>query len=136
MAGNTDTSSVQSEVGPEKTYFDALARGVWQIQSCQQCGRAVFYPRNVCPYCGGDRLDWFTPSGKGTVYSASTIYRAPEAGGDYNVSLIDLDEGVRLMGGVEGCPPADVKIGMRVNARIGRPEQPARLVFELAGDRA
>ena len=44
--------------------------------------------------------------------------RKPEAGGDYDVSLVDLDEGVRMMSRVEGVPPAEVKIGMRVRAKI------------------
>jgi len=52
------------------------------------------------------------------VYSTTTVRRKPEAGGNYNVALIDLDEGVRMMSRVEGLPPTDVKIGMRVRAEI------------------
>ena len=52
------------------------------------------------------------------VYSTTTVRRKPEAGGDYDVSLIDLDEGVRMMSRVEGVPPAEVKIGMRVRAKV------------------
>ncbi len=44
--------------------------------------------------------------------------RKPEAGGDYNVSLIELDEGVRMMSRVDGTPPAEVRIGMRVRAKV------------------
>ena len=36
--------------------------------------------------------------------------RKPEAGGDYDVSLIELDEGVRMLSRVEGVPPTEVKI--------------------------
>lgn len=117
-------------MGPERIYLDSLEKGVWQIQSCRSCMRAVFYPRNVCPHCGGDDLAWFEPSGKGTVYSSSTIYRSAQSGGDYNVSLIDLDEGVRLMSTVLGCPPGQVEIGMPVEARVDRAGTSARLVFE------
>ncbi len=52
------------------------------------------------------------------MYSTTTVRRKPEAGGDYDVSLIDLAEGVRMMSRVEGVPPAEVKIGMRVRAKI------------------
>ena len=40
------------------------------------------------------------------------------SGGDYDVSLIDLQEGVRLMSRVEEIDPAAVRIGMDVKARI------------------
>jgi uncharacterized OB-fold protein len=123
-------------IGPEKTYLDALEAGVWKIQSCAECKQSVFYPRNVCPHCGCDELSWIKPSGNGTIYSSSTIYRSPELGGNYNVSLIDLEEGVRLMSTVQGCPPADVSIGMPVTARVDRSGSAARLVFDLAEVRA
>lgn len=56
--------------------------------------------------------------GTGTVYSTSTIRRKPEDGGDYDVSLIDLDEGVRMMSRVGGVNPDEVRIGMRVRACV------------------
>lgn len=131
-----NVSSPHKEVGPERAYQNALENGEWQIQSCEDCQRAIFYPRNVCPHCGGDGLKWFTPSGRGTVYSKSIIYRAAESGGDYLVSLIDLDEGVRLMSSVVGCDVADVKIGMVVRASVDRSGAAARLVFHPAEERA
>ena len=69
-------------------------------------------------------------------YSKSIIYRAAESGGDYLVSLIDLDEGVRLMSSVVGCDVADVKIGMVVRASVDRSGAAARLVFHPAEERA
>jgi uncharacterized OB-fold protein len=72
----------------------------------------------VCPHCGGASLAWVEPKGTGTVYSTTTVRRKLEAGGDYDVSLVDLDEGVRMMSRVEGVPPTEVKIGMRVRAKI------------------
>ena len=116
--------------GPERLYFQFLENGEWKIQFCTHCRRAVFYPRVACPHCGEDALEWLAPQGAGTVYSSSTIYRSPEQGGSYNVSLIDIDEGVRLMGCVQGCLPSEVKIGQRVRARIEKREGGARLVFD------
>lgn len=104
--------------GPDRQYADALAAGQFRIQHCGDCSRHVFFPRNICPHCGGDALAWVTPKGTGTVYSASVVRRKPDAGGDYNVVLVDLDEGVRMMSRVEGVAPADVRIGMRVKARV------------------
>ena len=47
----------------------------------------------------------------------------------YNVALIDLAEGVRLMSRVEGVAPEDVRIGMPVQAKIVRDNERPLLVF-------
>ncbi len=104
--------------GAEARYQTQLNEGRFLIQRCDGCTRHVFYPRVVCPHCGGSSLAWVDPKGTGAVYSTTTVRRKPEAGGDYDVSLIDLDEGVRMMSRVEGVPPAEVKIGMRVRAKV------------------
>jgi uncharacterized OB-fold protein len=104
--------------GAEARYQAQLNEGRFLIQRCNGCSRHVFYPRVVCPHCGGASLAWVEPKGTGVIYSTTTVRRKPEAGGDYDVSLIDLDEGVRMMSRVEGVPPAEVKIGMRVRAKV------------------
>jgi uncharacterized OB-fold protein len=105
--------------GPEKRYLDALAAGRFEIQQCAACAKHVFYPRVVCPHCGAGELAWVAPSGRGTVYSTTVVRRKPADGGDYNVCLVDLAEGVRMMSRVVTVPPETVKIGMAVKARIG-----------------
>jgi uncharacterized protein len=104
--------------GAEARYQAALNEGRFIIQHCNDCGKHVFYPRMVCPHCGGASLAWVEPKGTGVVYSTTTVRRKPEVGGDYDVSLIDLDEGVRMMSRVEGIAPTEVKIGMRVRAKV------------------
>jgi uncharacterized OB-fold protein len=104
--------------GAEARYQAQLNEGRFVIQRCNDCSKHVFYPRVVCPHCGGASLAWVEPEGTGTVYSTTTVRRKPDAGGDYDVSLIDLDEGVRMMSRVEGVPPDGVRIGMRVRAKV------------------
>ena len=72
----------------------------------------MFFPRVRCPYSGQDCLEWRLSAGTGTVYSTSVVY--PRKGEPYNVALIDLDEGFRMMSRVEGADPAQVAIGQRV----------------------
>jgi uncharacterized OB-fold protein len=96
----------------------ALRQGRFLIQRCGDCSQHVYYPRELCPHCGSGALELVAPAGTGTVYSVTTVRRKPEAGGDLNVALIDLDEGVRLMSRVEGLPASDVRIGQRVKARV------------------
>ena len=112
-------------VGPEQTYFAALAEGTWRVQRCNACARSVFYPRLLCPNCGEQDLGWFTPSGRGTVHATTVMRRPAQAGGDLHLCLVDLDDGFRMMSRVEGVPPHAVRIGLRVQAAVAREgEQP------------
>ncbi|HEX7750130.1 MAG TPA: Zn-ribbon domain-containing OB-fold protein [Bordetella sp.] len=122
--------------GAELHYRQALAQGRFLIQRCNACARAVFYPRMICPHCGGDVLVWEEPSGRGTVYSTTVVRRKADAGGDYNVALIDLEEGVRMMSRVDGLAPEAVHIGMAVQARVQSSESGNLVVFVPAGGQA
>ncbi len=116
--------------GPDALFAQGLAQGRFQIQRCNACGQHVFYPRALCTHCGSAQLDWIEPSGVGCVYSSTTVRRKPQAGGDYNVALVDLAEGPRLMSRIDGIAPDQVRIGMRVQARvIDDPAKGKLLVF-------
>jgi len=104
--------------GPDIVYQDLLAQGKFNIQKCKDCGKTQFYPRVLCTHCGSTNLDWLAASGKGEVYARSVISRKPEAGGPYNVVIVTLAEGPRLMSRVDGVPNEQVKIGMKVKAKI------------------
>lgn len=127
MTAPDQTDSVSQ--GVEAQYRQALDDGRFLIQRCAGCDRAVFYPRMVCPHCGADKLAWATPDGRGTVYSTTVVRRKPEAGGDYNVALIDLHEGVRLMSRVDGVAPDAVRIGMAVRAQVVQQDGRGLVVF-------
>jgi uncharacterized protein len=108
------------EPSPLSTYLAHLERGQLAYQFSPQAGRAVFYPRLICPFTGSDRLEWRGSKGLGTVYSTTVVH--PPEGAPYNVALIDCDEGFRLMSRVEGVAPEQVRIGMRVQFRTHRPD--------------
>ena len=105
-------------------------RGEFCIQRCSACSQHIYFPREICPHCGANSLDWVVPTGHGTVYAATTVRRKSDAGGDYNVSLIDLDEGVRLMSRVNFLAPAAVQIGLRVTARVQVTDGAGLIVFD------
>lgn len=111
-------SKLPADAGPEQVYLEALTRGQFQIQHCADCRKYVFYPRVLCPHCGGTALSWARPSGLGTVYSVSIVRKKPADGGDYNVVLVDLAEGVRMLSRVEDVANEAVFIGMRVQAEV------------------
>lgn len=114
---------------PLAVYQQHLDKGELAYQWSAEASRAVFYPRVICPFTGSDRLEWRTSTGLGTVYATTVTH--PREGAPYNVALIDLDEGFRLMSRVEDVAPEDVRIGMRVKFRVHRPAggEPAYPVF-------
>ena len=120
---------------PLAIYQSHLDKGELAYQWSPTAGRAVFYPRVLCPFTGSDRLEWRVSAGLGTVYATTVTH--PRDGAPYNVALIDCDEGFRLMSRVEGVAAEAVGIGMRVRCRIHRPEggEPAYPVFEPAENR-
>lgn len=111
-------------------YQAMLNRGEFRIQRCTACVKHIYFPREICPHCGADSPDWVEPSGLGTVYAVTTVRRKADAGGDYNISLIDLDEGVRLMSRVT-CAAHDVRIGQRVQVRVQATDGVGLVVFDL-----
>jgi uncharacterized OB-fold protein len=120
--------------GVQARHQAALNEGRFLIQRCRGCERNVYFPRALCPHCGHGELAWEEPAGTGTVYSVTTVRRKPDAGGDFNVSLVDLDEGVRLMSRVEGVPCGEVRIGQRVKARVVQHGGQGLVVFDLLTD--
>lgn len=123
--------------GVQAHHQSELDQGHFLIQHCPGCQMHVYFPRELCPHCGAAPLNWVAPSGHGTVYAVTTVRRKAEAGGDYNVSLIDLDEGVRLMSRVGDLPLNEVHIGQRVKARVQLSDGRGLVVFDAApGDAA
>jgi uncharacterized OB-fold protein len=86
---------------PAEVFADHCARGELAYQVDAE-GRPVFYPRL------GEGLEWRVSAGVGTVYATTTVRRRGEE--PYDVSLIDLDEGFRMMSTVRGGG----EIGQRV----------------------
>ena len=112
-----------------------LNQGKFFIQACHHCNASIYFPREICPHCSSTDLGWIEPTGLGTIYALTTVRRKVEAGGDFNVSIIELDEKVRLMSRVETQhSQTNLKIGDRVKARVQVKEGQGLVVFDLAAE--
>jgi uncharacterized OB-fold protein len=104
---------------PLAAYIAHLKRGELGYQYSPSAGRAVFFPRVIAPGTGAADLEWRKSSGLGTVHATTVVH--PQQGETYNVCLVDVDEGFRMMSRVEDIDPIRVKIGMRVKFRVHTP---------------
>jgi uncharacterized protein len=108
-------------------FWEGLRSGRLLAAHCAGCDRWSFYPRAVCPHCGALHPALEPLRGEGEVYSVTTVRRPLfEDWGDepYDVALVDMVEGVRVMG--------------RVVARAGTVSigDPVRVTFvEIEGER-
>lgn len=84
---------------------------------CPHCESKIFPPRDVCPDCGEEARDTFKFSGRGKVYSHTTVYHAPSdhaQDAPYPVAIVELDEGPRLTAQLTDLGDRQVEIGMPV----------------------
>lgn len=109
MSDDVPTIPVPEPSAVSAPYWEATRDRKLAIQRCWDCRRLVWYPRAVCPHCGGNELIWEPVSGRGVVYAVSVHHRpALPALADrvpYSVVLVDLEEGARIMSNVFGVPP-------------------------------
>jgi uncharacterized protein len=106
-------------------YLEGLQAGELRLQRCDDCGQYRFPPSRYCPADLSPRWTWTPVSGRGTLWSWIRMHKRYIPGWEppYDVALVVLDEGPRMIAGV----PEDA---------VGRLacDQPVRAYFEKDGD--
>jgi uncharacterized OB-fold protein len=96
--------------GPDNEAFIAAAKeGRFMLRHCDDCGKTHWYPRAVCPHCLSSNTQWKPASGRGTVYSWSTMQRVDPP---YTLAYVTLAEGPTMLTNLVGDGP--YRIGMPV----------------------
>jgi uncharacterized protein len=115
MAGSlhTDDITIGVSASPHRAFMEGLVQGEIRLQRCCSCRKMIYHPRLVCPHCHSTDLEWRVVSGKGEIYSYTEVAQKEEP---YNIVLVDLIEGVRLMSTYLGDPQT-LRIGLKVRAR-------------------
>jgi hypothetical protein len=84
---------------------------------CDHCDTKLFPPRDICPGCGEEAKTLYAFSGKGEVYSHTTVYEAPagfEESAPYTVAMVKLEEGPLVTAQLTDLEDKQVEIGMPV----------------------
>tara|TARA_X000001036_G_scaffold423460_1_gene447410 strand:- start:227 stop:616 length:390 start_codon:yes stop_codon:yes gene_type:complete len=123
--------NLKGSVGPEQQFKNYLSQGKFMIQRSKSLNQFFFHPRVAFPGTGERDLEWVEASGNGIVHSTTCNRRLPEKGGDFNLSLITLEEGPRMMARVEGVEPDKLDIGQKVKARISDLNGEPAIIFDV-----
>ena len=84
---------------------------------CPHCDAKLFPPRDVCPECGQEAKTLYNFSGRGKVYSFTTVYEPPagyEENAPYTVALVKLEEGPLITAQLTDLEGRKVEIGTPV----------------------
>ncbi len=106
-------------------FWDGARKGKLMLQYDPATRRHQFWPRANSVRTGKRNLRWKQASGRGTLHSY-TVTHVPTAGFEdrtpYLVGLVELEEGVRIISGLDGIAEDDVRIGMPVRVAWERLE--------------
>ena len=114
---------IRPMIGQDSQFFwDGTATGELRVQQCNACGVLRFPPGPACPDCGALDRGHVVAAGTGTVFSY-VVHRHPPVPGKelpIVIALIDVDEGVRMVGEVVDVPDDEIEIGMPLRVDYNR----------------
>jgi uncharacterized OB-fold protein len=117
-----------SDATGDSRFWAAAEVSRLEFQVCQQCGYIRWPAAGVCPECLSREAVWQTTGNEGTVWSFVVYHHAYgpalKSQVPYNVALVELDNGVKLITRIVGVSDSEIRVGMRVRAG-----------FEPIGDR-
>jgi uncharacterized OB-fold protein len=132
-ASTISTTSTEEHSGPMRPlitpdtafFWAGTAVGELRIQRCESCGTLRHPPGPCCPACGAMNRGYVVAAGTGEVYSYVVHHHPPVPGKRLPVvvALVELPEGVRMVGEMPGVRPDQVRIGLPVQATFVRVDE-------------
>ena len=93
-------------------FWEAAKAGKFMIKRCTACKEPHYFPRSICPFCASSDTEWKEASGKGEIYTHSTMRRVPEP---YTLAYVTLAEGPKMLTNIVDCDVDKLKIGQKVH---------------------
>ena len=103
-------------------FYAWCRQGELRFQRCTDCGTFRHVPRELCAQCNSFAWEWARSSGRGTVYTWTVVQRAlhPALANDTPLApvVVEMEEGVRLLGNMVDCAPQELVIGLPVEVEF------------------
>jgi len=126
------------EITPlNEPYWQGLARGELRFQRCHHCGHAWLPAREECPQCLRADWAWQAASGRAKLVSWVKFHiayhpafkdRVP-----YNVAVVELEEGPRLVSNLVGGGEPAIERALRLVIEKEGEVSVARFAFAEMG---
>ncbi|MGN7778280.1 bifunctional MaoC family dehydratase N-terminal/OB-fold nucleic acid binding domain-containing protein [Mycolicibacterium sp. 22603] len=127
-AAKTETAEIPEDLDPDKLMRPSSSRDTkffWdgvnahELRIQRRPDGTLQHPPVPAMWADKDApADYVVSSGRGTVFSY-VVHHAPKVPGrtlPFVIALVELEEGVRMLGELRGVDPEQVKIGMPVTA--------------------
>ena len=99
-------------------WWEHAAKHQLVVQRCTDCGETRLPPSPVCAKCRSENAEWQEVSGRGEVYTYTTVHRpiAPDQPLPTLIAVIALEGsgGKRILSNLVEVDPEKVEIGMPV----------------------
>ena len=106
-----------------RAFWEGCRQGELRVQKCSHCSH-IRHLSPACPQCLKAEHEWVAANGRGTVYSWIVVHqrynRAFEEDLPYNVTIVELDEGPRMVTSLVDVENQDIKAGTPVEVVFDR----------------
>jgi uncharacterized OB-fold protein len=103
-------------------FYKYLTQGKLMAGKCTKCGKIHLPPRPLCDNCYSQQFEWLEISGQGKLLTYSVIHIAPQqfqALAPYAVGIVELENGLKIPGMIQGATEEQLKIGMELAIDFG-----------------
>lgn len=112
------------------SYADFLAQGKIMATRCKKCSREYYPPQSDCSQCLSQEMDWFECPAEGKLVTFTQVMVLPEHFAlpqpsipfakavltPSPVGVLEVKEGIRIMGWIPKTMAGDLKVGDRMKA--------------------
>jgi uncharacterized OB-fold protein len=103
-------------------FYKFLGQQELMAGKCLKCGKIHLPPRPLCDNCFSRAFEWVNVSGKGKLLTYTVINIAPVQFQEltpYAVGIVQLENGVKIPGMIQGLQQKQLKIGMELTLDFG-----------------
>ena len=99
------------------SFYKFVSEKQLMAAKCNECGTVLLPPKPMCTNCLSTNLKWIELEGSGKLLSYTVIHIAPtqfQSLAPYGVGIVELKNGLRLLGMIRGVGLEKIKVGMEL----------------------
>ena len=85
-------------------FWEGAKRHELMMPRCINCDKFHFYPREECPRCFSQKIEWAKVSGRGRLHTYTIVHQTAQAvfqeDAPHVYAVVQLDEGPRMISNV------------------------------------